>query len=140
MRKSIWGVVAIACTILPAAAFSQEDFLGQLFAKANEIYVEKGFTATGMEHRGSLSQGAEERLDVTFDNGSQFQLIGVCDGNCADFNIQLLDANGKEIDRDDQEDDFPIVGTATAGSYTARITMAKCTGGPCDYGIKAFRK
>jgi len=139
LLKAGLSLAAFAAVALPTAASSAQDTIGQLFDKANEIYTEKGYAATGWERRGTLAQGKEQLVQVTLSGGTSYQLIGVCDTDCKNLDIHLLDASGKEVDKDDQEDDFPIVGVEASGTYTARVTMTACDGS-CAFGVKAFAK
>jgi len=131
--------LALITSIAPVSATSVQDVIGQLFDKATEIYTGKGYAATGWERRGALAQGKEQLIQVTFSGAGSYQLIGVCDTDCKNLDIQLLDANGKEIIKDVEDDDFPIVGVEASGTYTARVTMVACQGS-CSFGVKAFAK
>lgn len=139
LLKATLGLAALIAAAAPVAASSAQDVIGQLFDKANEIYTGKGYAGTGWERRGTLEQGKEQRIQVTLNGAGSYQLIGVCDTDCKNLDIQLLDANGKEVDKDVQDDDFPIVGVDASGVYTARVVMVTCEGS-CAFGVKAFAK
>jgi hypothetical protein len=139
LRKAGPGLTALIAIMVPVAASGAQDTLGQLFDKADEIYTQKGYTATGWERRGTLAQGKEQLIQVALSGGASYQLIGVCDTDCKNLDIQLLDANGKEVDKDVEDDDFPIVGADASGTYTARVTMTTCEG-TCAFGVKSFSK
>lgn len=141
MRTVVLAVLGGAALLAPCVAAAQEDMIATLFAKSEETYGEHGFKPTGWTKQGTLAKGDEVRLAVTFSgSGSNFQLVGMCDEGCEDLDIQLLDASGKEVDKDDSKDDFPIVGTTSAGTYTARVKMVSCAASSCAYGVKAFVK
>lgn len=139
MLKVGLAVAALVATVAPIAAANAQDTIGQLFDKADEIYTGKGYAGTGWERRGTLEQGKELRIPVTLNGGASYQLIGVCDTSCKNMDIQLLDASGKEVDKDVEDDDFPIVGVEASGTYTARVVMIACEGS-CGFGVKAFAK
>jgi hypothetical protein len=113
--------------------------VGELFDKAAETYAEKGYSATGWERRGTLSQGKETRIAVSLAGGQTYQLIGVCSDDCGNLDIQLIDANGKVVSEDLEDDDFPIVGVNRSGNYTMRVVMVTCSDA-CDFGVKSFMK
>lgn len=133
------GLAVLIAAAIPVAALGQGDMIGELFDKAAEIYADKGYTGSGWERRGSLEQGKEQSFPLVLNGGSSYQVIGVCDGDCGNLDIHLYDGAGKLVDKDEQEDDFPIVGVEASGSYTAKVTMAKC-GGSCAFGVKTFQK
>ncbi len=139
LLKAGLSLAAFTAIAAPSVAASAQDTIGQLFDKADEIYTEKGYAGTGWERRGELGQGKEQRIQITLGGGTSYQLIGVCDTNCKNLDIELLDANGKEVDKDVEDDDFPIVGVEGSGTYTARVTMTACEGS-CAFGVKAFAK
>ncbi|WP_213979913.1 hypothetical protein [Sphingomonas sp. dw_22] len=139
LLKAGMGLAALIAAAVPVAASGADDIIGQLFDKASEIYSNKGYTATGWERRGSLEQGKEQVFQLALNGASEYQIIGVCDGDCENLDIHLYDASGKLVDKDDQTDDFPIVGVDASGNYVARVTMEKC-GGTCAFGVKTFQK
>lgn len=138
----IWGlgVAAMAGAMVPAAAWSQSDIITQLFDKAAGIYKDKGYAPTGTDQRGELGEGAETRLTVKVTGGSAFSIVGVCDLDCGNLDIQLLGIDGSEVAKDVEDDDFPIVNFDKPGTYTVRVTMVKCKDNPCAFGIKAFKQ
>jgi hypothetical protein len=137
--KAGLGLAALIAAAVPMAASGADDIIGQLFDKASEIYTGKGYAATGWERRGTLAQGKEQRIPVTLGGGTSYQLIGVCSTDCENLDIQVLDASGKEVGKDFEADDFPIVEVPASGNYTARVVMVACEG-DCDFGVKAFVK
>jgi hypothetical protein len=134
------STAALACMAAPLAAAAQDGLLGRLLDKAGEVYAEKGYTPTGWFYQGSLRQSEEQRLTLTLEKGSQFQVVGACDTDCSDLDIELLDSDGARVDKDELEDDFPIVSVAKPGKYTARVVMTKCAKSPCGFALKAFSK
>jgi hypothetical protein len=140
MRKFLVVTTFLTGMLMPVAASGQDDLLTTLFAKMGEVYTEKGYEPTGWEHRGTLKPGEDEMLPVTLAGGSEYHIVGACDADCSDFDIELLDANGKQVDVDDKEDDFPIVVSDASGSFTAHLLMSKCASASCAYGVKIFRK
>jgi hypothetical protein len=133
------GLAALVAAVAPIAASADDDVIQQLFDKANEIYSQKGYAGTGWEQRGTLQQGAEVRIPVKLSGGGEYSLVGVCDTDCSNMDIQLLDASGKEVAKDVEDDDFPIVGVTASGSYVARVIMVACKDS-CAYGVKSFVK
>ena len=141
MLKPILGLALLAAGAAPLAAMaSDDDFITMLLGKADEPYAKEGYKPTGWSQRGALPKGQEARFTVALSGATDFQLVGVCDSDCDDLDIQLLDSTGKEVDEDDKKDDFPIVGAPAAGTYTARVTMAACSSSACAFGLKAYVK
>jgi hypothetical protein len=138
MRKLGLSLAASACVMVPSMALSQNDIIATLFGKATEIYKDKGYKPNGWEQRGELKQGAETRLQVKLTGGKAYSIVGMCDTDCGNADIVLLDASGKEVTKDVEKDDFPIVNVTASGNYTVRLIMVACKSDPCAYGAKAF--
>lgn len=133
-------LVAAACAaLLPGAALAQDSVIVQLLGKAVEIFTEKGYADTGWQQLGELQQDETRQITLKLTGGSDYLVVGVCDGDCKDMNLQLLDIGGSEVDSDTEDDDVPVVAASASGTYTARVTMVACSKSPCAFGIKAFR-
>lgn len=74
--------------------------------------------------------------------GTPYLIFAVCDGDCTVVDLALLDGNGREIKKDTDSGDFPVLDftPTVAGPYTVRMTMAECTLAPCYAGARAYRK
>ena len=65
---------------------------------------------------------------------------GVCDNDCRDLDLILLDERGNEISQDTSTDDIPIVNARPkwTGRFTLRVIMEDCRVNPCNYGVRFF--
>ena len=144
MRKLILAAAfAPACFLFTAAAPAQapgQDLLDTVTEKATELFGEKGFTPTGWVSNGALGQGGEKRVSVTLKGGSVYTIVGICDGDCSDMNLNMYASDGKEIDNDLEDDDFPIVAASDSGSYTLNVSMKACKSSNCRFRLVAFKK
>jgi len=143
MRKANAIAVAFAAILgaTPAVA-GQGDQIDQLFAAADGNYAEKGYHPSGWSQRGAAGQGAEVRFTVPLEGDKDHSLVGVCDTDCSNIDMQLLDGSGTEVARDVEADDVPIVGThaATPQNYTLVVQMVSCSADSCAFGIKGYVK
>ncbi len=142
IRRVFAGAAALflmAPGIAPAAV-AGDDALSQLVEQATQAFTDNGFTATGWVYQNTLKQGGEETTTVTLDGGTLYGVMGVCDSDCGDLDIHLIDSSGNEVAKDLDADDFPIVRTESSGTYTLRVVMVACSTEPCGYVLKAFRK
>lgn len=66
----------------------------------------------------------------------------MCDGDCKDIDLALIDANRKELVNDTSADDVPVMSYAirTTGVYTVKVTMFQCSTDPCYFGLGVFFK
>jgi hypothetical protein len=84
-----------------------------------------------------LNEGATQTYDVTLVRGRSYTIGGVCDNDCPDLDIKLIDPNGREVASDVLTDSAPIVShNATMnGTYRVRVVMYDCNVNPCSAGL-----
>lgn len=143
MRKLfVAAALAPACFILTAAAapIMVQDVLDQLQEKTDEFFKDKGFEKTGWINNGSLAAGATKTVNLQLKGGSGYGVVGICDKDCGDLNLNLYDSSGKEVDNDVKDDDLPIVVAAETGNYTLKVSMVKCKSSSCRYRLISYGK
>ncbi|CAN5875616.1 hypothetical protein BH20GEM1_BH20GEM1_12280 [soil metagenome] len=91
---------------------------------------------------GTLASGAGVGLEVDLEFGGDYMIVGVCDGDCTDLDLSLLDLDGNLLFEDELSDDAPIL-TFTApkgGTHFLMIHMYACSVDPCSFGYKVYRR
>jgi len=130
------ATLALAALAGPAAA---QDPGGVVAAQLNAATNDLGLTAAGARVTGRLVADRSElvRIEVP---GGDIHFIGVCDGGCSDVDLIVRDSSGREVGRDLEPDDVPVVSVAGAasGRYTVEVSMVTCTG-ECEWGVGVFR-
>jgi serine/threonine-protein kinase len=88
-----------------------------------------------------LEKGQTNTVDFTLDQGVTYLLTTVCDTDCTDVDITLLDENGNQLGVDEETDDHPsIVYTPQqTGRFLLKIDMVSCSTTNCVYGVGIFR-
>jgi hypothetical protein len=111
-------------------------------AEATNVLGKQGFGAPQLIHFGALEQDQEEDATFTLEAGRDYMMVAVCDEDCSDVDLRLLTPDRKEIDRDVERDDHPVVAVSVpaSGTYTVRTIMAACKQAPCRYGVGVYRK
>ena len=91
---------------------------------------------------GRLKDDENETWTVTLYAGNSYRIAGVCDGDCKDIDLALLDGNRNELTSDMLADDVPILDFTpkTTGSYTIKVMMPTCNQDPCYFGLGIFFK
>ena len=74
----------------------------KLFASASELFADEGFHPVGFIHQGSLDSGEGERVTVSLAPGEEIALVGVCDSDCSDLDMTLLDPDGEQVAEEDE--------------------------------------
>jgi hypothetical protein len=78
------------------------------------------------------------RFDLTAN--TQYSVVGACDADCTNVDIELIDSRGGVVASDMLPDDYPVVPfTPTEnGTYYARLLMQSCTRAPCYAGMRVL--
>jgi hypothetical protein len=84
-----------------------------------------------------LNEGADRDFVVTLIAGVNYKIAGVCDNDCPDLDIKLLDQNGNTLASDALTDSLPIVDfrPTRGGAYRVRMVMYDCNNAPCSAGV-----
>lgn len=101
---------------------------------------QQGYELTHEIHTGTLKQGETEDVEVDLDRNVRYLIVGVCDNDCKDLDLTLLNRSGRETDRDVERDDYPMVAVQPSRDekFTVRANMAQCSDNPCRYGFGVF--
>jgi hypothetical protein len=89
----------------------------------------------------TLQPGTDHRQLVNLTANTGYTFIGACDGDCTNFDIELIDmSTGGVVASDMLPDDFPVVNfTPNAnGQFMIRSIMQTCTVAPCFSGTRAL--
>ena len=84
-----------------------------------------------------LNEGATQVYTLTLVGGRNYTIGGVCDNDCPDLDIKLIDPNGREVASDVLTDSAPVVShnAVMSGTYTVRAVMYDCNVNPCSAGL-----
>lgn len=96
-----------------------------------------GFTDEAAE----MQPGTDHRWQVELVGGTPYRLIGACDDDCSNLDMELIDvATGGVVASDMLQDDFPLVDfTPQAnGRYIVRLLMQTCSVAPCFAGARVL--
>lgn len=141
MLKSVAAAAVLTlAAVAPGAVAHAQDVTGMALVNAllDQVATEFGLTSQGRVS-GSLSQGSSQTVTINIGAGD-VAFIGVCDENCSDVDLIVRDSSGREIGRDFEDDDVPMVIAqgAAAGRYTLEVQMPSCNG-TCNWGVGAFK-
>jgi hypothetical protein len=118
-----------------------EDMAGRLTLVGAEL-TSLGFTEIGDERIGSLNSDQIISLPITLEAGREYRLAGVCDQDCLDLDLALVDPTGETVASDILEDALPILAHVadTTGNHQLEIIMIACALEPCAYRVATFLK
>lgn len=132
------AVFATALVAQPQSPFEQ-----QVRKQLDSIGVDlkkKGFELTYQVYTGALKAESDEAVTFRLRRGVRYALVGVCDQDCGDLDLRLFDPGDREIVKDVQKDDVPVVELIAdkTGEYTLHVEMQECADQPCTYGVGVF--
>ena len=72
---------------------------------------------------------------------TNYLIVGVCDGDCGDLDLQIDDPSGTTLDTDVEDDDAPVLEFKTGDSvyYKLLVDMVTCGTDACFYGVGIFK-
>lgn len=90
---------------------------------------------------GEMQPGTDNRAVVTLNAGTGYTIIGACDGDCTNMDIELISMEtGGVVASDMLPDDYPVVNFAPPanGQYMVRMLMQACSLAPCFGGARVL--
>ncbi|NQY39314.1 MAG: hypothetical protein HRT80_04365 [Henriciella sp.] len=73
---------------------------------------------------------------------TNYLIVGVCDGDCGDLDLQIDDPSGTTLDTDVEDDDAPVLEFKTDADtfyYKLLVDMVTCKTDACFYGVGIFK-
>jgi hypothetical protein len=116
-----------------------------LLAEYERIKADAEQRGLAVEHEpylDMLDDGEYERIEFVFDRVGFYTVRGVCDVDCSDLDLWVLDGTGSVIDRDLRVSDRPQVRfrVTRPGSFEVVVRMAECSREPCGFVVQSFRE
>ena len=139
MKLPFIALAAVAAALVSTPAQAQDDIVTTQLDSAVVLMRGQGFTPADEPVRGQLAQGDDEEFELELESGTQYFVVGVCDGGCSDLDLVLTDGSGEEVEADRELDDVPMLAIqGQSGSFVLSVQMATCSG-QCGYGVRVFR-
>ena len=144
--RSIIAAIALAAMLLAggtALAQVPREYAAQLaqgLARAEIELGHQGFTRAAGPFAGALAVRGVSQAPVTLRSGQEYRIIGVCDADCDDLDLRLLDGAGAVIAQDVAPNDLPqlIVRPRMTGPYVIETQMARCANAPCYFAVNVY--
>lgn len=90
-----------------------------------------------------LQPNADHRWEISLDRGVAYRIVGACDNECSNMDMELIDARtGAVVLSDTLPDDYPTLSYTPAanGRYVVRIIMRACSIAPCFAGARVLAR
>ena len=91
---------------------------------------------------GSLRSGQPQVWEVDLVRGATYQIVGVCDTDCKDVDMEVFDGNGNSVGSDTLADDYPRVQLTpnSSGEFSVKIWLHECSNEPCYAAMRVLKK
>lgn len=116
----------------------------QMVTRQMEVF-DRAFETQGLSRasevaRGGLKHGGQTEFTYRMTAGSTYGFAAVCDQDCSDLDLVLINASGQTVKRDLEEDDKPVITyrAPQTGTYRLQVRMAQCSQSPCRFGLAAY--
>lgn len=146
MRRMLGAAILAAATAVPAWAgdipAEYERQLRAQISQADAAARSEGFRRVMGPEMDALGDGASERYTLQLQAGRDYVIHGVCDADCSDLDLKILDENGRMISEDASTDDQPVV-TVTprwTGRFELEVAMFACAEAPCYYAVSVYER
>lgn len=120
-----------------------ENNIRELLTQSATQFASGGVPMVGVEDAlTAIQPGADHQYPVELVAGTNYTFVGVCDADCTNVDLELLDgATGAVVGSDLLADDYPVVQyTPTANaSYFVRLILLTCTQAPCYVGARVLQ-
>ncbi|WP_111657689.1 hypothetical protein [Isoalcanivorax indicus] len=131
------AVIAIAGTGAVSASDRIDRIVQLQLEEGARFFADEGYVMLGAPRYGALGHGGEDRIPFRIRAGVNHVFYAVCDMDCDDLDLLLLDHDGSTLTSDLLPDDVPIVEYTPVRDMqvTVVVRMASCDIAPCAYGV-----
>ena len=142
LASTLFAAAVLALGALPSAVKAQTH-ADLVWRQLNNHFERESRDGYGSRNYiiGRMADDASDTWTITLNGSSTYRIIGACDADCTDLDIEVYEGE-KVIVRDVLVDDVPIVtfNVASTTSIKIKVIMAACSSNPCFFGIGIFYK
>ena len=141
MKIPTFAVAACAALLVavPARAQAWGEVVAAQLEAVTDALGDEAIRSAGAPITGGLDAGESEDRTLTIDGAGTYLIVGVCDQDCSDLDLELYDGNGRLIDSDVATDDVPVLAAELlSGRYRLRVKMITCSVEPCNWGVGVY--
>ncbi|AKG22345.1 hypothetical protein [Calothrix sp. 336/3] len=143
---TISTTAALSTSLLIAPTPVRADYrdfindVGEQLIRAGMASGLRGYELTHEPVINSMNHGYSSYVTVTLRAGVSYGIVGVCDRDCRDLDIALINDRGYAIASDMGNDDIPFIPITPSrtATYRIRVDMSRCHNQPCYYGVGIF--
>lgn len=114
-----------------------------MLAQASSQFAQGAAPLAGMEDVVvAIQPGTDHQFPVSLQSGVNYVFVGVCDADCHNVDLELLNGTtGEVVGSDLLDDDYPVVNFTSPDNarYFVRLILRNCAQAPCYIGGRALQ-
>jgi hypothetical protein len=142
--KRVLAAVCGAVFLTATPALADTDYQAQVRGYLDSQHQIDGYSKDRgtSDWVGALRSGQPQYWEVQLARGASYQIVGVCDQDCKDVDMEVYDSSGNSVGSDTLADDYPRVAfvPATSGTYSVKIWLHQCSTEPCYAAARVLRR
>lgn len=141
MKKNLLLLLFLMISSSSIFAQSYTETVWRQIQNAYEENIDEGYSVSNYII-GKISDDDDNTWTFYLSSGKEYLIEGFCDEDCDDLDLYLTDSDGDELDKDIEEDDFPLMyfSPNKTGRYSIKVSMYSCEVEPCYFGLALFEK
>ncbi len=135
VQKAAAALIALALVASPTASGQDlRDYLTQQLDNQEPNNAERGFAHAVGPLAGTLASSRAAQLPLTLRAGQEIRIVGVCDEECRDLDIRVLNPRGEIVAQDVRGNDHPVVDLRAEmfGQHTIEVG--------CRYAVNVYTR
>lgn len=141
IKRLCLGILAVILTSISVHAQSYTEVVWSQIQSSYEENAEMGYVVKNYVI-GMIQESDDNTWSFYLDSSKEYLFEGFCDEDCEDLDMYLYNDKGTELDKDIEEDDYPLFffEPEESGRYSVKVTMYSCNVEPCYFGLAIFEK
>ena len=143
MKRMLGPAVVVGVAFMIAGcqqATGREPLMDALIGETTAVFAEEGFAPFDSRRTGELGLGGVAGEEIDLQAGTTYGIVGLCDVDCSDLDLRLLDPDAASVSEDDAGDDGPVllVTAGTSGVFTVEVSMVRCAAASCGWAVQVY--
>lgn len=144
MKRVLAALCGLALAAAAPAAYADNQYEQAVRGYLDSQHNIDGFSKDRgtSDWVGALRSGQPQYWEVQLARGATYQIVGVCDEDCNDVDMEVYDAQGRSVGSDTLADDYPRVQLtpSASGTYSVKIWLHQCSTEPCYAAARVLRR
>jgi hypothetical protein len=146
VQKVAAVLFALTLTAGPPASAQQlpslRDYLTQQLDNQEPDNAESGYAQAVGPLAGALASSRIAQLPLTLRAGQQIRIVGVCDQDCRDLDLRVLDPRGQVVGIDTRGNARPVIDMRAEiyGQHTIEVGMVDCRAPRCRFAVNVYTR